>query len=189
MNSNTRAGTGRSRGFTLIELLVVILIIAIMLAMIFPAITAIRRAASVRKATGEAQQLANAIKQYYASYSVWPNQTQGANDTTYSGPTQAPLINALLNNPRGGIFLEMPAGSFTNGCYVDPWGNPYVVTIDENDNGKAEMNAPPQTSYFGPAMATNVSAAVAVASWGRDPDDPDEDAAQKVKRRIYSWLQ
>ena len=185
MKKRMAVKSAQGRGFTLIELLVVILIIAVLLAMLFPAITALRRAALTRKATTQAQAIANAVKQYYVAYNIWPAQTQGASDTIYDGANQASVIAALTNNPRGVLFLEIASDSIMNGCYMDPWLHPYVIAMDENDNGHADMNS----GKYSPSMTMSASGTVAVASWGRDPDDPDATPAELQGRRVYAWMQ
>jgi prepilin-type N-terminal cleavage/methylation domain-containing protein len=62
----------RKKGFTLIELLVVIGVIAILMAMLLPAISKVRIAAQKTKARAQIKALEIAIKSYETTYGVLP---------------------------------------------------------------------------------------------------------------------
>ena len=167
-----RPGRPRRRAFTLIEMLCVVAIIAVILGMLFPASRLVRESARRRLAQQQAQTIVQAIKQYRTVYAQWPGQAQDAHDSTYTNDCSA-LIAALTNNPRHMVFIE---DTGTGNSFTDPWNRPYVIALDENGNGAAEMDA----GAFDPPIVTNVRDGVAVASWGPDPAD--------VQKRVYSWM-
>jgi prepilin-type N-terminal cleavage/methylation domain-containing protein len=182
--------SNRSRlAFTLIELLVVISIIAILAALLLPAISRGRLRAQIGRAQLEAGQIANAIHSYESDYdSKFPVSTNAMNaasakneDFTYGGTFKTPsgttttvevpglayrannsevmavlldvetwpngvtTINAgHVKNPKRTHYLNAKQVSDTNapglgpdGVYRDPWGNPYVITVDLNYDEKA----------------------------------------------------
>jgi len=124
------------RSFTLLELLVVVSIIAILLALLLPAIAAARRQAKISEARTDIKNIQAAIRAYYNEYGKLPVQASeqggvGANgcDGYYgeggggtngdSGIFQYEIIDILrasndtINvqnkfNPRQIVFLEIP---------------------------------------------------------------------------------
>ena len=136
--------------FTLIELLVVIGIIAILAAILLPAIKSAIDKAHKAQAQHEVAGLANAIKAYYNEYSKYPSPV-GQNltaDTTIGGPGQdnSQFIKVLIadssaaaNNPRNIAFLELSSSSTNSaGSMVDPWDNAYGISLDYNFDNKLD---------------------------------------------------
>jgi prepilin-type N-terminal cleavage/methylation domain-containing protein len=83
-----RLRSSKGRGFTLIELLVVIAIIAILVAMLLPAVQQVREAARKSQCQDHLHNLAIALMDYEASFEVLP-------------PGHSPDFTNLLNCPEG----------------------------------------------------------------------------------------
>jgi prepilin-type N-terminal cleavage/methylation domain-containing protein len=158
----------RRAGFTLIELLTVIGIIAILAALLFPAVKNVLRKAEVNQARGDVKNIEQAIKAFATEYGYLPTTDQA--DTWYGSGQVNAIYNVLRAtgssttlNPRRIVFLETPSrkGAFDgSGHFVDPWGNPYCIKLDGNYDGEIE--------YFGTRRV-----AVVVVSFG--PNGTQED--------------
>ena len=104
----------RSR-FTLIELLVVISIIAILMAILLPAVMAAYRETQKTKARAQMVYVKNAVQMYYDTYQSLPSgpAADGGLDValaTSGSPITSTLItnflaNTASNNPRGIVFF------------------------------------------------------------------------------------
>jgi len=252
-NMKTNLPTSRRprSGFTLIELLVVIAIIAILAAMLLPALTAAHNHALEVRAGAEAQQLANAIEKYDSDYGRFPvstNAQAAANpDFTYGGNfnggsvftpgyqrtndevmsilldltnypnTSTPTLNAnYQKNPQQNLYLHLSFNGDTNSAadntpglgqdlvYRDPWGYPYVITMDLNyddfcedafyrantissggypglvQNPGDSANAPNNWAYHGKVMVWSAGPKGLI-----DPSDPAND--YENKDNVLSW--
>lgn len=159
----------RSRAFTLIELLVVIAIIAILAAMLFPAIGIVKKKAAEASARADMQNIALAIGRYEADYNgrfPAPGIPTGSSDVTYGYVTNNPPPGVIASNQNAQVIaILMDVEKFNNGVatsnanhvlnprrvanlnakfavdnnsqgvgndgeYRDPWGNPYVISMD-----------------------------------------------------------
>jgi prepilin-type N-terminal cleavage/methylation domain-containing protein len=99
----------RSR-FTLIELLVVITIIAILMAILLPAVMAAYRETQKTKARAQMVYVKNAVQMYLDTYQTMPSGTGGLSTTGAAAPIATTLVTDYLvagvaNNPRGIPFF------------------------------------------------------------------------------------
>ena len=106
------------KGFTLIELLVVIGIIGILVALLMPALAAVRFKAKKTRAQSEARQLAVAWTAYVDDH--------GAASDGVMDPAHVALL---------GSYMEINTNSLdASGAFVDPWRQAYHVTFGSAGN-------------------------------------------------------
>ncbi|MEO6969429.1 MAG: type II secretion system protein [Chthoniobacterales bacterium] len=136
----------RQSGLTLIELLVVITIIAILMALLFPAFKGVQDQAKQTQAKNDLTQIVTAVNAYYTEYGKYPLTYDAADITVdgLNGNTNDKLFNGLRGqdatvNPKNIVFISPPAakdlanprsGIGGNGQYYDPWGKPYIIRMD-----------------------------------------------------------
>ncbi|MDE3066824.1 MAG: prepilin-type N-terminal cleavage/methylation domain-containing protein [Verrucomicrobiota bacterium] len=243
--------TRQLAAFTLIELLTVIAIIAILAAILLPALGYAKTAAKKTQAKLQISDLATAIQKYDSDYSRMPVSTADqllavTNDFTFGGvfqtptgpttignvttnsdviailmdltnfPDGAPTVNANhVKNPQRTLYLNAKRVADTatwpgvgpDLVYRDPWGDPYVISMDVNYDGEcrdafysrsAVSKLDGSTGYFGLVDPTdtggndnNFEYHGKVMVWSAGPDkkvDPGAKANQGVnKDNILSW--
>ncbi len=235
MNTGTKC-QARLRAFTLIELLVVISIIAILSAILLPALASVKKQARIKLARMEIATLSAAISQYQALYSLPPLSRQAIDSCNQSSPDftcgtllpggaalhstkvvstgnagyqncNAEVVTILMDenappnadhirNPQRHRFLSAKLASKTNApgvgpdrVYRDPWGNPYIITLDANFDEQC------QDGFYYPLTKATQPLKVKGSSmvWSFGPDgktDPDYKTGPKGgvnKDNILSW--
>ena len=111
----------RARGFTLIELMVVTAIIAVLIALLLPAVQAVREAARRIQCVNHLKQIGLALHNYESTYGAFPPSlvlAGSANATTWNGgwSVLARLLPYMEHNPmydaaNFSINKEMPENS------------------------------------------------------------------------------
>ena len=167
---STLSAPRASGAFTLLEVMLVIGIIAILAALLFPVIIGARARAKETQAAAETRTILVAIKVYRQEYGKWPAQIQATQDTTYitnNWLVIQPLLGSnLINNgrawnPKNKIFLNMQVNTNNPdyaGNYLDPWGIPYVICMDESGDNQLIISTNP-VSYVASNLvlgATNI---------------------------------
>lgn len=142
----------RQVGFTLIELLTVIAIIAILAALLFPAIRSALQKTTQARALQDCYQLASALRAYHGQYGKWPVLTNGTvvvdnNLRRILAGDHLVTTAPYQGNPHRTVFIEFnPKDLDGSGAVVDPWGNVYRCRFDHD--GDDEVENPFQSGAF-----------------------------------------
>ncbi|MGD0461949.1 MAG: hypothetical protein ABSB74_05635 [Tepidisphaeraceae bacterium] len=154
MPTKLRTHLGRS-AFTIVELLVVIGIIVVLMGILFPVISRIRRAAQVADTQNELSQIANACNAYYSTFNAYP------------GPLSNDYIEGVTQGSTPALPALHPLELYTSGVYSSAVN--YNITGTENlvlglmgglrlntASGQTDNSATPPTPYVSALAATEV---------------------------------
>lgn len=112
----------RRAGFTLLELLVVVSIIMILVGILLPSFSNIKRGAKNKKALSDVTAIATAIREYHLEFHKWPGDPEGG---VWSNENYRVIANLASNGVR--TYFEATSTNM-NQALVDPFG------VDLNNN-------------------------------------------------------
>ena len=196
------------RGFTLVELIVVISVIAILMALLFPAFRGVQDQAKKTQAKNDLTQIVTAVSAFYTEYGKYPvaDSDQGVEKTfTTSNRQVLDILQSLPGNdpsptdpsankynPRKIVFLQPPAVkddtagqrrsgvSPSDGNFYDPWATVYRIRIDSDYNNQVA------NPYGGGGNAGPDPLQQAVVAWSFGKDQT-EDSDIKAGDDVISW--
>ncbi|HUT35389.1 MAG TPA: hypothetical protein VNE39_18015 [Planctomycetota bacterium] len=126
MSSRVLAPPRRGDAFTLVEMLVVTSVIVLLLAILFPAFTAIRRNQKVQRTKATVEAIASGIQAYQNDWGVFPPSefVEGVNRGNRS-------LVALLNVKGGRSAPYLPSAFYEDGeidrpLLLDEWDRPFI---------------------------------------------------------------
>ena len=197
------------KAFTLVELLVVVVIIALLIGLLLPALANIRTRVWRQRATAEARQIVAGIQAYNSDYSRWPvaaDYTRYLTDSVFTATilsniyeevTDMPMVLRLQQRLAGNYGYSGPLDSAegsgrshltvdprhrdASNNLCDPWGNVYQVRYDMNDDGQIP-------NPF--ASSTSVTVKASVIVWSAGPDktnDSNGETSSLNRDNIRSW--
>jgi prepilin-type N-terminal cleavage/methylation domain-containing protein len=203
-----RPGEGRGpRGFTLVELLTVILILAVLIALLLPALNGAVRTARNAAVGGEIDQLAQALASFKAKYGDYPpSRLYLAEDGDYGIVTQAVGSTKLATGDMTYAQLAQRSLAYmrkffpkvvlnTNGIAVFPANSPRWY--DFNGNGVFDghyiieghqclvffLGGIPELTTTIVAGSTGVVTGMGMSGFAKDPTNPFVNATVTTNRQ------
>lgn len=133
------AGITRRAGMTMIELMVVIVVIAILFAILMPAIGRLRQRAHRADAQATMAVLQDAIMQYHFEYGRWPIDYGNLQPEMEFDDNNHEVIEFLMvdhdQNTKKIQFIQIDDYTTdAQGNIVNPWGDPYIILFDTDAN-------------------------------------------------------
>jgi len=142
----TQAAGKFRRGFTLVELLTVIAIVAVLAAMLFPAITSVKAHVRANLTRTQITNLEMAMETYFLEWGAYPPDIHGALDhpphaLMDSGQCLVYYLGTAFRTADGfsrncGPYYEFPPDRLTDGRFVDMYGERgrtvYYYQFDNN---------------------------------------------------------
>ena len=114
----------------MVELLMVIVIIAVLIGLLLPALKPSRDAAKRRQKSLDEQTIITAIKNYKAQYMKWPLPSLG--EGVYSN-NNALVVDVLDNTTEKIKFITRGAYTWRKGYMSDPYGVAYKIELSSTN--------------------------------------------------------
>ncbi len=158
-------------GFTLMELLVVLAIIAVLIALIVPAVGRVRESARKVQATNDIRQLLVAMELYVAEYQKLP-----LNDVQAAAASHPSFVADTVYGDRNGLYSSVdlcnilraiPDDRFNQGNKLNPKETVFFTPI-EAKNAAAPRNGIAQQDTTGPTAGTIIPKGAFVDPWGME---------------------
>ncbi len=184
MAVNARPHHKRNGGFTLIELLVVIGVIAILVALIVPAISRVRQQASVAAVRAMIDSLSNALDTYNTAHHRYPPDEHPGLKAPPPGSSGSPGMSFLILSSQSLVFYMSGATIYYDGSDASyPWKNSIYT-----GSGRADIKKSPVYFPFDPKVLKDFGdqAPTLIDPWrnpiiynsgpSTDPQDPPDPA-------------